>query len=199
MTIYLDIIFFENIIMNYIILLATALILKRRINNIRFFLASTLGSIYVIVTYITNLHTLFGITMKILLSIAITYIAFNSKTFKNHIKDLLVFYLVSFAFGGTAFAMIYLIKPQNIIMKNGVYIGRYALNSILLGGIVGFILINLVFKVIKKKISKDDMYCKLEIYLNKKSSIVKAMVDTGNMLKDPISKMPVAIVEKDAL
>lgn len=195
MTVYLDIIFLENICMNYIIILATGLILKKKISYIRILLSSTLGSIYVLVTYITNFQTLFGITMKILLSIAMVYIAFGSNSIKKQIKELLVFYLSSFAFGGTAFAMIYFIKPQNVMMKNGVYIGTYTLNTILIGGIVGFVLINIVFKIVKRKITKEDMNCQMKIVFDGKFIEVKTMIDTGNMLKDPISQKPVAIVE----
>lgn len=199
MTIYLDIIFLENICMNYIILLATGYILKKNISYIRILLSSVLGSIYVLVTYITNFQTLFGITMKILLSIAMVYIAFGSNSIKKQIKELLVFYLTSFAFGGTAFAMIYFIKPQNVIIKNGVYIGTYAFNTILIGGIVGFVLINIVFKIVKRKITKEDMYCEMKVIFNGNSVKIKTMIDTGNMLKDPISKKTVAIVEKELI
>ena len=172
MTIYLDIIFFENLIMNFIILLATCLILKRKKSYIRLIIASALGSLYVVVSYITNLQTLYGITMKVLLSIAMTYIAFNSKNIKSQIREILVFYLVSFACGGTAIAAIYFIKPQNIIIKNGVYVGRYALNSILIGTLLGFILIYIAFKIVKRKINKSDMSCLMKIKFNNKSETI---------------------------
>lgn len=115
MTIYIDIIFLENIIMNFIILLSTGLVLREKISYTRIFVASILGSIYVVVTYITNLKSLFGIFMKILLSIAMTYIAFNSKKVKTHLKEILTFYLVSFAFGGAAIC-------NNIFCKTTKYI-----------------------------------------------------------------------------
>ena len=197
MTIYIDIIFLENIIMNFIILLSTGLVLREKISYTRMFLASTLGSIYVIVTYITNLKSLFGITMKVLLSIAMTYIAFNSKKIKMHFKEILTFYLISFAFGGAAIATIYFVKPQNILIKNGVYIGRYATITILLGAILGFILVNIVFKMIKKKITKSGMKCIMKIKLNEKEETIKSILDTGNFLKDPITRKPVAIIDKE--
>lgn len=199
MTIYIDIIFLENIIMNFIILLSTGLVLREKISYTRIFVASILGSVYVVVTYITNLKSLFGIFMKILLSIAMTYIAFNSKKVKTHLKEILTFYLVSFAFGGAAIATIYFVKPQNILIKNGVYVGRYATTTILLGAILGFILVNIVFKIIKKKITKSEMNCIMKVKLDEREEIVKAMLDTGNMLKDPITLMPVIVVEKEML
>lgn len=195
MTIYIDIIFLENIIMNFIILLSTGLVLREKISYTRIFVASILGSIYVVVTYITNLKSLFGIFMKILLSIAMTYIAFNSKKVKTHLKEILTFYLVSFAFGGAAIATIYFVKPQNILIKNGVYVGRYATTTILLGAILGFILVNIVFKIIKKKITKSEMNCIMKVKLDEREETVKVMLDTGNMLKDPITRKPVAIID----
>ena len=52
MTIYIDIIIVEKLIMNYIILYATGLISKSKISHFRIFLASTIGAIYVITEYI---------------------------------------------------------------------------------------------------------------------------------------------------
>ena len=52
MTIYLDIVFIENILMNYIILFATGFIQKIQMKQIRLIISSTLGGIYAIVTYL---------------------------------------------------------------------------------------------------------------------------------------------------
>ena len=46
---------------------------------------------------------------------------------------------------------------------------------------------------------KNDVFCELEIFLYEKKVRTKAMLDTGNMLKDPISQMPVIVVEKEIL
>ena len=43
------------------------------------------------------------------------------------------------------------------------------------------------------------MFCNIEIFLNEKCVQIKAMIDTGNLLKDPISGMPVIVVEKREL
>ena len=43
------------------------------------------------------------------------------------------------------------------------------------------------------------MLCDLKIEINNKEFQVKAIVDTGNFLSDPITKTPVVVVEKDVL
>ena len=56
MTIYLDLILLENVVMNYIIILATAMICKVDIKYLRIFLSSLLGAVYAIITYIVNIE-----------------------------------------------------------------------------------------------------------------------------------------------
>lgn len=127
------------------------------------------------------------------------YIALNPNNFKKLIKQLVIFYLTSFVFGGCAFAMLYFIKPQNILIKNGVYVGTYPIKIALLGGILGFLITNIAFNIIKTKLKKKDIIYKLKIEISKKQQEIEAILDTGNSLKDPITKKPVIIVEKEKL
>ena len=199
MTIYIDIVLFENIIMNYIILFATAIVLKLKIKYIRIFIASLLGAIYSVIAYIGILKLYSSIIMKILLSILIVYIAFNPQSLKKMWKNLIIFYLTSFVFGGVAFALIYVIKPQDILMRNGLFLGTYPLKTVLLGAVISFAVILVAFKIAKGKFSKKDMFCNLEIKLNNKIVKTTAMIDTGNCLKEPITNIPVIVLENTLL
>ncbi len=199
MTIYIDVVLIENLVMNYIILLTTGIVSKIKMKYIRAILASLLGAIYSVVAYMGILEIYSSIFLKIILSILIVYIAFNPQNIKKMWKELLIFYLVSFVFGGAAFSLIYIVKPQNIIMKNGLFLGTYTLKTVLLGAIIGFIIILSCLKFIKNKISKKDMFCDIEISINDKKIKTKAMIDTGNCLKEPITSMPVVIIEHTLL
>ena len=123
MTIYLDIVLIENLCMNYIILFATGFIMKLKLHHIRLAISGLLGGAYAILTYIQVLPLFSTMGIKILLSVAMVYIAFMPKNVKAMLKQLVVFYLVSFAMGGCAFALLYFVKPEDIFMRNGVYIG----------------------------------------------------------------------------
>ena len=199
MTIYVDVVLIENLIMNYIILLATALILKTKIKHFRLVIASSLGAIYSIVAYINFLEIYSNFFLKILLSVIIVYIAYNPQTMKKMWKSLLIFYLTSFVFGGAAFALIYIIKPQDILMKNGLFLGMYPLKTIILAAIVAFVIIITEFTIVKTKVTKKDMFCNIEIKLNGKILKTKALIDSGNMLKEPITNTPVVVIEKSLL
>lgn len=196
MTIYIDIVIIENLIMNYIILCATGIVSKNKIRHLRLIMASLLGAIYSVVAYMKILEIYSNIVLKILLSVIIVYIAYNPQTVKKLWKTLVMFYLVSFVFGGVAFSLIYIIKPQDIIMKNGLFLGTYPLKTIILGAILAFAIIIIAVKIIRKKFTTKDMICEIEIMLNNKKINTKALIDTGNMLKEPITNTPVVVVEK---
>lgn len=199
MTIYIDVVLIENLIMNYIILFTTGLILKLKIQPIRILIASLLGAIYSIIAYAGVLKIYSSFILKIVLSVLIVYIAFNPQSVKKMWKDLLIFYLTSFVFGGAAFALIYIVKPQDIIMKNGLFLGTYPLKTVMLGAVIAFIIIIAAFSIVKSKISKKDMFCEIETKINNKIVRTKAMIDTGNMLKEPITNTPVVVVEHTLL
>lgn len=199
MTIYLDVVMIENLIMNSIIIYATAIITKVEIKHIRIILSSFIGASYSILSYISGLKIYSALWLKIMLSVIMVYIAFNPKDLKKLGKELIMFYLTSFVFGGVAFSLIYIIKPQEILMKDGLFLGTYPLKTVFLSAIIASILIIVAFKIVKSKITKKDMLCEVIVKYNRKEIKINTMIDTGNMLKEPISGMPVIVIEKSAL
>lgn len=199
MTIYIDIVLIENLLMNYIILFATGVILKIHIKHVRLILASFVGAIYTIIAYISGLKIYSNFFLKLILSVIIIYIAFNPNQLKKLLKYTLIFYLTSFVFGGVAFALIYIVKPQEILENNGLVLNSNSLKVIFISAIIAFIVVIIGFKIVKNKISAKDMYCDLKIKINDKNIETKAMIDTGNFLKEPITNTPVIIVEHTLL
>lgn len=185
--------------MNAIILYATAIILKIKPKSIRIILASAIGSVYAIITYITEIPIYTSIISKGILAIIMVYVGFNPQNMKKMWKQVLIFYLTSFVFGGVALYLIYFIKPQNALMKNGMFVGEYALKVVFLGAIVAFVIIKISIKIIKTKINSKDMYCNIKIKINEKIIEARAMIDTGNLAKEPITNTPVVIVESSLL
>ena len=127
------------------------------------------------------------------------YVSFKPKNMKEFLRQITFFYLTSFVFGGAALGVIYMVNAGKISIQNGILIGNYTLKTIFMGIILAFIIIVVAFKFIKTKISKNDLFCNITIKINRKSVKTKAMVDTGNLLKEPITNIPVAVVEHKIL
>lgn len=136
MKIYIDIVLLENLVMNYIIIFSTALISKSKINHLRIFLASLIAGVYSILNYIGNLTTVKSTIIKFLISILIVLISFESKRVKTIIRQLILFYLVSFTFGGISFMLLFLINPKAVVFHNGLLVGTYPIKVLIIGGIL---------------------------------------------------------------
>lgn len=188
MTVYLDVIFVENMLMNYIILYACGMVLKTKIKKWKILFSSSAGAVYTIVMYLDIIPIYSNVFMKIFLSIVMVYIAFKPTCKKLLLKELIIFYLVSFVFGGCVFALMYFLKPQLVQIKNGVFVGAYPIKVAIFGGLVSFIIIQIAFKVVRTKLTKKDMIYKITINIDKGTTELNALLDTGNLLKEPITR-----------
>ena len=199
MTVYVDVVFMENFILNSIIIISTAILCKSRINIKRLIISSSFGGIFSIVNYVIIILPIFNFLFKIVISLIMILIAFKTSNVKKTFEQILFFYLVSFTFGGIAFSFIFLLKSQNIIITKNLFIGNNSINNTVLVGVTGFLIIVLVSKILKYRIYKKNIIFDLEIFYNGKSQKIKTMLDTGNLLKEPITQNDVIIVEKKSL
>lgn len=199
MTIYLDVIFLENLILNFLILYAVGIETKSKVKFVRIVVSSVVGSAYTVLLYMINNDFFHSIIMKILLSLVMNYIAYKTNKIKEILKKIVYFYLTSFVFGGGALALIYVVNTGKISIHNGVISGKYTLLTIMIGVIVSFIVIIISFKLIKNKITKKDLVCNIKIIVNDKQIQTKALIDTGNFLKEPITNIPVIVAEHKLL
>ena len=150
MTIYLDLVFIENVCMNSIILFTTGIVTKTKNHIIRNLLSSTLGALYAVGKYFYNKNIYNNFFIQIIIALAIVYIAFMPKSLKWLFKYLIVFYLTSFVFGGCAFALLYYIKPQEILYNNGFLTGTYPIKIAFLGAIIRTDIFEFSFQINKK-------------------------------------------------
>jgi len=199
MTIYIDVVIIENICMNYLLLLTTGKINKCKLKHLKIIFASVVGTIYVIFSLFVPLNILISFILKLIISAVMIYASFTPKNLKALFREVITFYLVTFAFGGCAFALLYFLKPAEIIMKNGLLMGYYPLKVVILAAIVAFAITTVAFKNIKGRIVKKNIFCEVEIFVGNNKTTVKAIVDTGNMLKEPITRIPVIVVESGRL
>ena len=199
MILYADVVFIENLCINYIILLITFKILKKKLKKIRILFASIIGGIYAVLSYINIETGMLSLFIKIIMSILIIKIAFNSKIIKEIIQEIIVFYLVTFGLGGAIFAVLFNIGKNQIVIRNGVVIGISSAKILISGIIIGYLIIVKTIKILKKMFRVSSVYGNIRIVMNNKEIELKAMLDTGNLLVEPISKSPVIIVEKEKL
>lgn len=196
MYIVAEYLFLENFIINYIILETTRNITGTRVKRKRIIITSILSALYPFVLFFDSTVFLTNFYMKIILSMIIVKIAYNSKNKHLYIKQLCAFYLMSFIFGGATLGLYYFINnPLNSILKENHHNSGFPIKYLILGLIFGSIVIINILNYYKEKILKEDFILDISIYLNGESVKLKGLIDTGNSLVEPLSKLPVFIVE----
>ena len=170
MKIYIEAVFILNFLLDFMILYGTKRILKRNNKLIRVVIGSIVGSFTTFLLFI-SISNLLLLVFKILISILLIVIVFG---FKNIFKNIIYFYLLSIIVGGSA----YLLNVNNRIFL--------VFSS--------FIVISIL---IKEFISYKEIYPNkylVTIFINKKKYNFEGFIDTGNRLRDPISKKNIILV-----
>lgn len=170
MNIYIEEVFILNFLLDFMILYGTKRILKRNNKMSRVVIGSIIGSFTTFLLFI-NISSFILFLLKILIGIILIIIVFG---FKNILKNLIYFYLLSIIIGGSA----YLFNINNKIFL--------VLSS--------FIVISIL---IKEFISYKEIYPNkylVTIFINDKSYKLEGFIDTGNRLVDPISKKNIILV-----
>lgn len=201
LTVYVDILFFENLVINYFILWVSKKILKSASSSLRLFLGALIGAVYVIILLILpGVKAYYTGLAKILLSMFIVAVSFNSKKIIEFMKALCVFYISTFIFAGAAFAFLYF-KGTGGFVRNGIvyFFGNSKWTAIFLSVITVGIIFVVVRDIWVAKHIKESMLVPINISIENKTVGFDALVDTGNSLCDPLSKLPVVVVEFKAI
>lgn len=198
---YVDVLVAENFIINLVILNITSRFSKLKTNKIKLMLGSLFGALYVLVVFFPSLEMFLALTMKIAVSVIMIIIAFTPGRFRDFFKATAIFYIVTFALGGSAFALFYLTGHGEFI--DGIlYISdldNFPVSLLIMGIGIGYLLMVFCWDYIQSRVIKDELIYNVVIELNDKSIEVNAILDTGNNLKDPVSNLPVIVVEYEAM
>lgn len=204
MKIYLDIVILENIVINYLILLVTSRFSKNKASSLRLFLGSLLGTVYlVLMILLPDMKVYTTVLSKVLLSIVMVAITFNINRITVFLKTLALFYASTFLFAGAGFALMFFKRDWGI-MRNGVVMTPMTLldttwTELLLAIGVTLIILRIVWDAIQSRAIKEKPLVQVSITFDERAIEVSALVDTGNSLHDPLSNMPVVVVEYTAI
>lgn len=183
---YVDILFVENFLINYIILYLTKRFSKNDTKNINLFFGSLCGSLYILTIFLSLPNIFYSFSAKIIISFLIIAISFKIQRIADFIRLLSIFYMITFIIGGTAFALIYIVN--------------FSFNQIIIDAIIiSVLLIYINWGYITKRNTNSVLIHVLKINVLNMSREIKAIIDTGNSLCDPLSNRPVIVVEYDAI
>lgn len=196
-TVYLDVIWALNLLFDCLLLSMAAIVLKRAVSAWRIMVGGLIGSL-IILLHFTPLGAYSGHPLsKLLFSVFMVLSAFGYKGIKFFLSSLAALYLSTFLIGGAMMGAHY-------FLQTGGGASKAFLSSVSAGFgdpvSWAFVLIGfpLAWHFSKNRLGAIEMakikfsqLVKVQIDINGVSYSFTGLIDSGNQLYDPISRLPV--------
>lgn len=192
MVIYIEYLFMENVLVGAAILKISSKLGKLKTNKLRIGLGSLLCGFFAFIIFVDNLGVFFGNFLKLSFSVLLAVIAFKA----NYIKGTLLIYLTSTFMGGMTIVLMYMSKLRGIANNAVLYIGETTYVNVIVGILVSILILNSVVKVLQEGVLKERILVDVLLRIEGHEIKERALIDSGNFLKDPILGRPVAVMSK---
>ena len=184
MKIYIDLVLILNFCYDFLIILTVDVTLKRHMKVIRHIISAIIGSISIFILFLPYNNGIL-LLLKLITSIIMILVSFGYKNIKYFITNLIYLYMCSIILGG----FLYLLENQFNNEK------EYILLII-----IAPIILYLYVKEHKKYISTIKYnYLVRVVFRNNKELVCQGYIDTGNKLRDPITKKYIVLISKKKL
>ena len=184
---YIEYYIIENLLKNYINISCTS-ILKKQYNSKKKWMGAFLGTLYSLTYIYPSFKLLFTIPFKIIIMAIIIFVSFSHKNKQDLIRTSLVFFLVNIFICGSTYFIIYFTGIEH--MK---------ISFLILCVYVSCELLKYIYKDIKSLNYIKSLKRTIDISLLGKHCSCEALVDSGNLLKDPLGNNEVIIVKSKVL
>jgi stage II sporulation protein GA (sporulation sigma-E factor processing peptidase) len=200
LTVYLDVIWVLNFLFDSLLLYLTAIFLKRKIRIWRLLAGGFIGSLIVLLSF-TRFYTLSGHPVsKLLCSVLMILAVFGYKRWRFFVRALMTLYLTTFLIGGSLIGAHYFIQfdprlTTNVLLSNVQGFGDpISWLFVLIGFPIAWHFSKVNVGNMEMAKIQFDQIVNVTLNMNNEIFIFKGLVDSGNQLYDPLSKMPVMFV-----
>ncbi len=190
-TVYIDILFLENFLIDFLVLYMTAFVMCIKPSFLKMTLSSVVGSFYMCSLYLSDFLFYQNTIFKITVFCAMIFLAFPIKSLRAFFKYMMTFLFINLSLGGCIYFFGSVFGGK---VKNGVFYLKTGLMSLLFGA--GALIFTGRFFIVlfKKNILLSKNKKELTVFYRNKKMKLSALLDTGNTLIDPISRKSVVVV-----
>lgn len=185
---YIDTYIIENLLINYIIISATSILIKNPNKLFRKIIGAVIGTLYSVLYLFPNLYLLFELPSKIIFLMFIGLISFSFNSKKEFFNIMTIFLIVNIFICGSTYFIIYFTGMDDLTVS-----------FIILCAYISCQIIKKIYSDIRLIKHMSEYTREVTISLLGEKLICKALLDSGNLLKDPISKNDVVMVKFNLL
>ncbi len=194
--IYADVLIFLNAVVTFFLLLTVKQFTGAKTSAGRLISGAFVGGVYSLTVLAPQMHFILMLIAKTAMSLSITFIAFHSKRMKKMLQCFVLFWAVGFLYAGVMYAIRFLLQGSFITVNNGaVYFDLNVYSLIFLTVLVYGVILLLRKRVFRFR--SEDMIYDIELNYGDTAVRAKALLDTGNHVRDIYTNHPVVILNAE--
>lgn len=197
--VYVDLLFGVNLAMDFLILWAAGKLSGSTIRFLRLLVGALLGAGYSLVIFLPVPGMWTSIFAKIACSFIMVLVSYAPLSLRGFARAIVFFYLISFAMGGAVTAATLMADQTPAYLQawkqGGMSRDDFHYGWLIFGVITAFVFGYGGVLFIRKNWLKQNLLNDLTILLPGQKLCVRALLDTGNQLTDPVSQNPVIVVQ----
>lgn len=203
MIVYLDLVFLTNLFIDAALLRMTAWSRRLTFRWWRLVLASAVGALYVVMLFVPSPSFLFTTLIKLLFSVVMLLTAFGYVHMQHFLRNLGVFYLISFCAAGCMFGLHYLWLSSSELFS-GIWFSRTGAMTFHFQTGILYVSLSLIgalwfYRSVqqsrRRQEAKQQFMAEAEILIDDARIRCMGLIDTGNRLFDPLTRTPVMVTE----
>lgn len=198
MVIYADVLIILNTYINFILLRLSGYFVGAEINRLRLFCGALSGGVYSLIILADGMPEWVSAALKIAVSVLIVIISFRQHNIRSFIRSFLSFYTVSFVFTGLMLALWIFVSPDTMMYNNGTVYFGFDTMTLLVTATVCYAILRVIYFFIEKRTARASLY-NIEIYVFDEVIKCRALLDSGNSLRDYFTSLPVILVSEEKL
>ncbi len=192
---YIDTLFFVNFAMDFLVLYITATFLHVKKRLALFLLASFLGGVYAVLAVVYAFPSLLSLLLSPVVAVLLSAIALRGLgSFRGFLIAVLLFMLFSMLFGGIVSAFFTFLESIFAVRESE---ALGVSDVVLILGFLAFAIVSLAMRFFGSV--PRDKYATVIVEMFGKTVLVPVLVDSGCLLKDPISGRPAVLLRLDSV
>jgi stage II sporulation protein GA (sporulation sigma-E factor processing peptidase) len=197
-TVYIDLYLIVNVSMDILCLMIGGAMLHRRLKRWRALLGAVFGGVYAVAALLLGWDGFWGVIPDVCAVVVMCMIAFGrqKRSYLSLLRTAAVVWVCSMLLGGIMTALYALLNRLNLPLDALQGDGLSAWTFVLVSAVAGLL-------TVKSGrwfgLSGKAKTATVEVELYGQRTVLRAMVDTGNLLCDPVSGRSVIVAELDAL
>ncbi len=199
--VYIDVLFLLNFFMNTVTLYISSLLISQQLKIRRLLIGAVFLSLYACIMFFPRISFIYSIAGKLIILFTAAALTFSIKSRYTLFKNAVVLFAVSMLLGGIIFTLIFATSFGTTVgsaVSNGEIYINITPSTLIFSIFIAYSCIYVISALKNRNAINKKQILDLSIHFRSKKISLRALLDTGCALCDPISLAPAIIISRQS-